>query len=119
MRRRKALNLIVQAMAEDAVGKGGGGSVGPVAPTDHGSLRVPAGIPDVLTDNGSQVLHPPGGDVSHAVEDRNLGRRDHRRGQRIVLGIGNKLGQSPGSAHKVSVPGGLLQAIVVMEKGSI
>ena len=103
MGRRKALNFIVEAVAENPVGKGRRRGVGAVAPAHDGAMRRAAHIPPVAADDGGQFLHRPGGHISHPVQNGDFCRRHRRRRQGFVLGSGDKAGQSGGGFHKLSI----------------
>ena len=103
MGRRKTLNFVVEAVAENPVGKGRRRGVGAVAPAHHGTMRRAAQIPPVAADDGRQFLNRPGGHISHPVQNGDFGRRHGRRRQGFVLGSGDKAGQSGGGFHKHSI----------------
>ena len=96
---RKPLDLVVQAVAEDPVGEGGGRRVGLVAPTHHRGLGRAAGVAHVAADDVGQFLDRTRDYVGHPVQDGDFGRFHHRRRQVFKLGVGNKLGQGSGCAH--------------------
>ena len=100
---RETLNFIVEAVAENPVGKGGRRRIGAVAPTHYRAVRRAPAVPPIAADDVSQFLHRPGSHISHPVQNGDFSRRHYRRRQSGIVGVGNKTGQGSSSIHKVSV----------------
>ena len=96
---REPLDLVVQAVAEDAVGKGSGRRIGLVAPAHHRCLGRAAGVPHVTSDDVGQFLDRAGRHVGDAVQDGDLGGIHHRGRQVGKVGVGDELGQGAGCGH--------------------
>ena len=103
---REALNLVVQAVAEDAVGEGSRGSVGTESPANYAAVRGAPQGSSVLADDVGEFLGGAGDHVGYAVKDGDLGRCHGIGGELVVGGGDDELREGPGCVHGWS-PSGL------------